>query len=368
MRNSIMAQLVQQLAHLDRLKLVRRDRAFKVKFAGEGADDYGGPYREVLITLALPLRLRLRRATLTLALPLPLTVPRGVHTMLPLPLRLPLRHASSALTLTLPLPLAVPRGVHHAMLGARGRGAPARAPAARAEPELLSLTPPSPLPSPLSPLTPSLALPGAPTAHAHAQRPARARREPRPPYHAAREHERRAAPVVRDGGRLHGDGAPPEGDRHLALALLCLLEAARAAARGRRRPRGLRRCGAILAARDRARRSRLYLPYIFLHLPCISLPLLEQVCSSLHKIEHIEDEGVDEELFADLIFDSFTTALSNGTEVEVVEGGAHIDVTWHNRAAYCAAVRKARLREGSTQTHAVLRGLNSLLPVRLLAL
>ena len=47
MRNSIMAQLVQQLAHLDRLKLVRRDRAFKVKFAGEAADDYGGPYREV---------------------------------------------------------------------------------------------------------------------------------------------------------------------------------------------------------------------------------------------------------------------------------------------------------------------------------
>ena len=46
MRNSIMAQLVQQLAHLDRLKLVRRDRAFKVKFAGEAADDYGGPYRE----------------------------------------------------------------------------------------------------------------------------------------------------------------------------------------------------------------------------------------------------------------------------------------------------------------------------------
>ena len=69
-----------------------------------------------------------------------------------------------------------------------------------------------------------------------------------------------------------------------------------------------------------------------------------------------------------MIFESFTTVLSNGTEAEVVEGGAHIDVTWHNRAAYCAAVRKARLREGSTQTHAVLRGLNSLLPVRLLAL
>ena len=78
MRNSIMAQLVQQLAHLDRLKLVRRDRAFKVKFAGEGADDYGGPYREVLTMLTLPLRLRLRRATLTLALPLPLGPHAGV--------------------------------------------------------------------------------------------------------------------------------------------------------------------------------------------------------------------------------------------------------------------------------------------------
>ena len=52
----------------------------------------------------------------------------------------------------------------------------------------------------------------------------------------------------------------------------------------------------------------------------------------------------------------------------MVEGGSHIDVTWHNRAAYCAAVRRARLREGSLQTHAVLRGINSLLPVRLLAL
>ena len=43
--------------------------------------------------------------------------------------------------------------------------------------------------------------------------------------------------------------------------------------------------------------SPLHLAYISLHLPYISLHLPEQVCSSLHKIEHIEDEGVDEELF-----------------------------------------------------------------------
>jgi len=94
----------------------------------------------------------------------------------------------------------------------------------------------------------------------------------------------------------------------------------------------------------------------------------EMVNNSLFKIEHIEDEGVDEELFSDLIFESFTTVLSNNVEVEICEGGANFDVTWHNRARYCELVRRMRLQEGRAQTHAMLRGLNSMLPVRLLAL
>ena len=68
MRNSIMAQLVQQLGHLDRVKLVRRDRAFKVKFAGEAADDYGGPYREVFTMLCSELE---NEAVLPLLMPTP---------------------------------------------------------------------------------------------------------------------------------------------------------------------------------------------------------------------------------------------------------------------------------------------------------
>ncbi|KAL3933084.1 MAG: hypothetical protein SGPRY_000438 [Prymnesium sp.] len=36
--------------------------------------------------------------------------------------------------------------------------------------------------------------------------------------------------------------------------------------------------------------------------------------TSLMKIEHIENEGVDEELFSDLIFEVFTAQLSNGVE------------------------------------------------------
>ena len=151
MRNSIMAQLVQQLAHLDRLKLVRRDRAFKVKFAGEGADDYGGPYREVLTMLTLPLRLRLRRATLTLALPLPLTVPRGVHHATPTP--------SPTLTpcLLCPNPNATPNPDRTARCSpcyARSSRTRCCCPCSRRPRRARTPLPDTPLPSPLSPLTP----------------------------------------------------------------------------------------------------------------------------------------------------------------------------------------------------------------------
>jgi len=94
----------------------------------------------------------------------------------------------------------------------------------------------------------------------------------------------------------------------------------------------------------------------------------EMVMQSLEKIEHIEDEGIDEELFADLIFESFTAQLSNGHEVEVCEGGSAIDVTWHNRRRYCELVLRTRLREGRAQVHAMLRGISTMLPARLLPL
>ena len=55
-------------------------------------------------------------------------------------------------------------------------------------------------------------------------------------------------------------------------------------------------------------------------------------------------------------------------QVEICDGGAELDVTWHNRKKYCELVRQTRLQEGRAQTHAVLRGLSGLLPVRLLPL
>lgn len=94
----------------------------------------------------------------------------------------------------------------------------------------------------------------------------------------------------------------------------------------------------------------------------------ESVMNSLEQIEHIDREGVDEDLFSDLIFEVFTTQLSHGVEVPICEGGADIDVTWSNRKHYCELVRKARLGESRQQAQAVLKGINSLLPSNLLPL
>lgn len=44
------------------------------------------------------------------------------------------------------------------------------------------------------------------------------------------------------------------------------------------------------------------------------LTLIRRVCQSLIKIENIENEGVDEEMFSDLIFEVFTAQLSNCVE------------------------------------------------------
>ena len=94
----------------------------------------------------------------------------------------------------------------------------------------------------------------------------------------------------------------------------------------------------------------------------------EMACQSLLKMADCEAEGIDEGLFGDLFFETFTAQLSNGATVEVCEGGSNLDVTFANRRRFCDLVMRARLHEGHAQTHAMLRGLNALLPARLLPL
>jgi E3 ubiquitin-protein ligase HERC2 len=73
-KNSVFVQLHNQIRALDRKELMRRERAFKVKFAGEAADDHGGPYREVFTVLAS----ELHREDV---LPLLLLCPNGQHNL-----------------------------------------------------------------------------------------------------------------------------------------------------------------------------------------------------------------------------------------------------------------------------------------------
>ena len=51
-RRTVFGQLFQQLHGQPKQKLRKRDRAWKVVFQGEHADDYGGPYRESIAQLS----------------------------------------------------------------------------------------------------------------------------------------------------------------------------------------------------------------------------------------------------------------------------------------------------------------------------
>ena len=55
-KGTLFYQLFAQLNADDPLKLRRRDRGFKVRFVGEAADDYGGPYREAVTDVCAELQ------------------------------------------------------------------------------------------------------------------------------------------------------------------------------------------------------------------------------------------------------------------------------------------------------------------------
>jgi len=55
-------------------------------------------------------------------------------------------------------------------------------------------------------------------------------------------------------------------------------------------------------------------------------------------VRHIERDGVTEEMFESIIFESFDTLSTDGRRVELEPGGADRAVTWETRAAYADAV------------------------------
>jgi hypothetical protein len=64
----------------------------------------------------------------------------------------------------------------------------------------------------------------------------------------------------------------------------------------------------------------------------------------------------------------FVTALSDGSVVELIPGGAAIPVTADRRAEFAALVIRTRLHESDAQLRAIRRGFNSVVPLAMLSL
>jgi len=77
----------------------------------------------------------------------------------------------------------------------------------------------------------------------------------------------------------------------------------------------------------------------------------------LDDIINIHKKGVSEKNFNFIVDQKFTTCLSDGTEVELVEDGRNIDVTFANRNKYCELVEKIRMEESKVQIAAIRGGL-----------
>jgi len=95
----------------------------------------------------------------------------------------------------------------------------------------------------------------------------------------------------------------------------------------------------------------------------------EGAYGSLLKLRHIEQEGVDADLFEDIFFNTFEVVLSDGRLLELMPGGSSTDVTFASRGRYVDLALAARLAEGKAQCDEMLAGIATMLPsARLLSL
>ena len=89
---------------------------------------------------------------------------------------------------------------------------------------------------------------------------------------------------------------------------------------------------------------------------------------SMESIRKIDTEGVNEENFGDIIFETFETLRSDDEKVELVEGGSLTDVTFENRNEFVDLAIKFRLHEFDAMLDAMRRGFACIVPQRQLCL
>ncbi|KAM5242072.1 putative E3 ubiquitin-protein ligase HERC1 isoform 19-T29 [Hipposideros larvatus] len=116
-------------------------------------------------------------------------------------------------------------------------------------------------------------------------------------------------------------------------------------------------------------------PLVWKQLCCIPLTLedLEEVdllyVQTLNSILHIEDSGITEESFHEMIpLDSFVGQSSDGKMVPIIPGGNSIPLTFSNRKEYVERAIEYRLHEMDRQVAAVREGMSWIVPVPLLSL
>ncbi|XP_078055944.1 putative E3 ubiquitin-protein ligase HERC1 [Mustelus asterias] len=116
-------------------------------------------------------------------------------------------------------------------------------------------------------------------------------------------------------------------------------------------------------------------PMVWKQLCCIPLSLedLEEVdllyVQTLNSILHIEDGGITEENFHEMIpLDSFVGQSADGKMVPIIPGGNSIPLTFSNRKEYVDRAIEYRLHEIDRQVAAVREGMSWIIPVPLLSL
>uniref|UniRef100_A0A5F9C1Q2 HECT-type E3 ubiquitin transferase n=1 Tax=Oryctolagus cuniculus TaxID=9986 RepID=A0A5F9C1Q2_RABIT len=116
-------------------------------------------------------------------------------------------------------------------------------------------------------------------------------------------------------------------------------------------------------------------PVVWKQLCCIPLTLedLEEVdllyVQTLNSILHIEDSGITEESFHEMIpLDSFVGQSADGKMVPIIPGGNSIPLTFSNRKEYVERAIEYRLHEMDRQVAAVREGMSWIVPVPLLSL
>lgn len=99
-----------------------------------------------------------------------------------------------------------------------------------------------------------------------------------------------------------------------------------------------------------------------------TLPGMDQFCSqALDALTDVAKNGLTEESFSDSISETFTTVLTDGEEVQLVENGRDIRVTFANRFEFIRLVERVRLHESENQIRALQSGLASVVPLSVLS-